>query len=81
MKEELRMSYQELCERLQGDIGRQIRRLAVQSYTVATTAQSEYRGERIAPRGTTEAIVMLAIQDFLDLCFGQSPDPTNSGPS
>ncbi len=79
MNEEMRLSYRELSERLQGDIGRQVRQLALRSSSTATTTQSEFRGERIAPRGTTEAMAMLAIQDFLDLCFDQTPPEPRDG--
>jgi hypothetical protein len=73
MNEELRLGYRELRERLEGDIGRQVRQLALQSSAIARTAQSEYRGETARPTGMAEVIAMVAVQDFLDLCFDQQP--------
>ena len=71
MNDELRYSYLELRERLQGDVGRLVRQLALQTRAIARSAQSEYRGDVATPSGMTEAIAMLAIQDFLDICFDQ----------
>ena len=71
MNEDLHLSYRELLDRLEGDVGRQVRQLALQTRAIARSAQSEYRGDVATPSGMTEAIAMLAIQDFLDICFGQ----------
>ena len=71
MNDELRYNYLELRDRLQGDVGRRVRQLALQTRAIARSAQSEYRGDVATPSGMTEAIAMLAIQDFLDLCFEQ----------
>ncbi len=71
MNEELRLSYRELHDRLQDDAGRRVRQLALQTRAIARSAQSEYRGDLATPSGMTEAIAMLAIQDFLDICFDQ----------
>ena len=73
MNEELRFSYQELCEQLGGDVGRRVRQLALQTRAVARTAGSEYRGDYATPGGMTGAIAILAVQDFLDICFDQEP--------
>lgn len=74
MTKELRFGYYELCNRLEGDVGRRIRQLALQTRAIARSAQSEYRGDFATPSGMTEAIAMLAVQDFLDICFEQQ-DP------
>ena len=79
MTEEVRMSHGELNELLQGDIGRQVRQLALQTYSTGITAHTEIRGERISPRGMTEAIALLAVHDFLDLCFGLTPSSRDDG--
>ena len=71
MNDELRLTYRELRDRLEGDIGRRVRQLALQTRAIARSAQSEYRGDVANPSGMTEAIAMLAIQDFLDICFDQ----------
>ena len=71
MNEELHFSYRELRGRLEGDAGRRVRQLALQTRAIARSAQSEYRGDVASPSGMTEAIAMLAIQDFLDICFDQ----------
>lgn len=71
MNDELRYNYLELRDRLQGDVGRRVRQLALQTRAIARSAQSEYRGDVATPSGMTEAIAMLAIQDFLDICFDQ----------
>ena len=80
MSEELHLSYSELYERLEGGIGRRVRQLAIQSRAMAMTAHSEFRGDFVTPSGMSETIAMLAVQDFLDLCFrhnipGASEEP------
>ena len=69
MNEELRLSYNQLCEFLEGEIGRQVRQLALQSRVIARTQHSEFRGDFVTPGGLSEMIAMVAVQDFLDLCF------------
>ena len=69
MNDELRFSYRELRDRLEDDAGRRVRQLALQTRAIARSAQAEYRGDVASPSGMTEAIAMLAIQDFLDICF------------
>ena len=73
MDKDLCLSYKELIEHFQGQIGTQVRRLALQSSAMAAAEQVEYRGERITSvGGRVESIAMLAIQDFLDLCFEEN---------
>ena len=70
MSESTKLSYTELAEHLRGPIGKRVRELAIQGATMAAAEQVEYRGERISPLGgRVESIAILAIQDFLDLCF------------
>ena len=69
MNEKIRLSYTELCEFLEGDVGKQIRQLALQSRVIARTQHSEFRGDFVTPGGLSEMIAMVAVQDFLDLCF------------
>ncbi len=69
MSEELRLSYHQLCEFLEGEVGRQVRQLALQSRVIARTQHSEFRGDFVTPGGLSEMIAMVAVQDFLDLCF------------
>ena len=71
MNDELRLGYRELRDRLEGDVGRRVRQLALQTRAIARSAQAEYRGDAATPSGMTEAIAMLAIQDFLDICFDE----------
>lgn len=73
MSEELRLGYQEMCDKLRGDIGRRVSQLALQTRVIARTAHSELRGDYVTPGGMTETIAILAVQDFLDLCFDQDP--------
>lgn len=69
MNEGVRLSYEELCEKLQGDIGRQVFQLALQARIVMRTADSQLRGDYANPRDMPGTIALLAVQDFLDLCF------------
>lgn len=69
MSEELRLSYHQLYEFLEGEVGRQVRQLALQSRVIARTQHSEFRGDFVTPGGLSEMIAMVAVQDFLDLCF------------
>ena len=69
MDDEARLSYEDLCEKLRGDIGRQVFQLALQARIVARTADSQLRGDYANPRDMPGAIALLAVQDFLDLCF------------
>jgi len=69
MSEEPRLSYHQLCEFLEGEVGRQVRQLALQSRVIARTQHSEFRGDFVTPGGLSEMIAMVAVQDFLDLCF------------
>ena len=69
MSDEIRLSYEELCEKLQGDIGRQIFQLALQARIVMRTEGSQLRGDYTNPRDMPGTIALLAVQDFLDLCF------------
>ena len=79
MNDELHLSYRELRDLLEGDVGRRVRQLALQTRAVARSAQSEFRGDLATPGGMTEAIAMLAIQDFLDICFDQQPPSRGQG--
>jgi len=70
MSEDAKLSYEELSEHLRGPIGKRVRQLAIQGAAMAAAEQVEYRGERISSLGgRVESIAILAIQDFLDLCF------------
>ena len=69
MSDDVRLSYDELCEKLQGDIGRQIFQLALQARIVMRTEGSQLRGDYANPRDMPGTIALLAVQDFLDLCF------------
>ena len=69
MSDEIRLSYEDLCEKLQGDIGRQIFQLALQARIVMRTEGSQLRGDYANPRDMPGTIALLAVQDFLDLCF------------
>ena len=79
MNEGLQLSYRELSDRLEGDVGRRVRQLALQTRAIARSAHSEYRGDVATPNGMTEAIAMLAIQDFLDICFDRQ-EPSRGQP-
>ncbi len=73
MSDDLKLSYEELSEKLQGEIGRRVRQLALQTRITARTANSELRGDYYSPAGMTETIALMAVQDFLDICFDKEP--------
>ena len=69
MSDEVCLSYDELCAKLRSEIGKQVFQLALQARVIARTADSQLRGDYANPRDMSGTIALIAVQDFLDLCF------------
>ena len=56
MSDEVCLSYDELCEKLRSEIGRQVFQLALQARVIARTADSQLRGDYANPRDMSGTI-------------------------
>ena len=70
MSDEVCLSYDELCEKLRSEIGKQVFQLALQARVIARTADSQLRGDYANP-GICRDHRPDSVQDFLDLCFNK----------